>query len=69
MQTRNRIRRWDLHQVIAGGVFVLLLESGKEEGLVFANRTAGGEAEDIIAEDGLLESIQLVEIGNRIESL
>src|SRR5262249_19491683 len=48
---------------------MLLLESGKEGGLVFPHGPAGREAEDVVGEDRLLNSIQLVHVRNRIESL
>src|SRR5215469_4479253 len=69
LQAGHCVRRGDLYHVIAGGMMIFLLEAGKEEGLVLANWTAGGEAENIVAEDRLRDAIQPVQIRNRIKSL
>ena len=48
---------------------VVLLEPGKEEHLVLPNRAAGGESENIVAEDRLWNAHQPVEIRNRVKPL
>src|SRR6266700_1914443 len=35
-QPGNRVRGGNLHRVVAGGMTILLLESGKEKGFIFA---------------------------------
>src|SRR5258708_4199991 len=48
---------------------VVLLEPGEEEGLVPAHRPAGGESENIVGENRLRNTRQLVKIGNRVKAL
>src|ERR1700732_4726193 len=48
---------------------IFLLKSCKEEGSILVNRAARSETEDIICEDWLLDSVKLVRIRDRIESL
>src|SRR4029453_3348516 len=48
---------------------VVLLEPSEEEGLVLARGPAGGESENVVAEDGLRNAHQPVEIGNRVKAL
>jgi hypothetical protein len=48
---------------------VVLLEPCEEEGLVLAHGPAGGESENVVAEDGLRNAHQPVEIGNRVKAL
>jgi hypothetical protein len=48
---------------------IVLLKRGKEERLVLANGTAGGEPENVVAEDGLGNFHEPVEIGNRVKPL
>src|SRR5690242_6768332 len=69
MQAGNCFGRGNLHRVIGGRVPFVFLETGEEERLVLTNRAAGRESENIVAEDGLRNARQPVEIGNRIEAL
>src|SRR5262245_6904152 len=48
---------------------VVLLEPCEEEGLVLAHGPAGGETETVVAENGLRNAHQPVEIGNRVKTL
>src|SRR5262245_25128632 len=48
---------------------VVLLEPCEEEGLVLAHGPAGGESENIVAEDRLGNAHQPVEIRNRVKAL
>src|SRR5262245_65159589 len=48
---------------------VVLLERCEEEGLILAQGPAGGESENVVAEDRLGNARQPVEIGNRVKAL
>src|ERR1051325_11168359 len=48
---------------------VALLESGKEEGLILAQRPTSGESENIGGENRLRNTRQPVKIGNRVKAL
>src|SRR6478609_8884019 len=51
------VSRGDLHEIVAGGMAILLLESGKEERSIFLNRTARGKTVDIVYERCLFNAV------------
>ena len=51
------VGRGNLHEIVAGGTAILLLESRKEERSILANRPARGETVDIVSEDRLFNAV------------
>src|SRR5262249_22029545 len=66
-QAGDRLSGRNHQREVARGMAIVLLETAKEKSLVFADGPTYGEPVHVVTENRLGSSVQLVEIGHRIE--